>query len=222
MSRFLCILFLVMPLLNSCGGYHPINQNNPLQQYGISTVAIPMFINQTAFADISGPMTKEIARVLHSYPGIRVYAGEYVQADAILIGVIKSRDKVNDVVLASTKRFTTDRLKESIGPRKEFYIPSASSYQLQLELTLIKDPSVGDKELIHSDLKKYLSRHPKVIFNEVMELSGSYDRVIMPNTKPDDGGTVNYSQNVALFKKSIENLSVNAALNFKEVILNAF
>ncbi len=214
--------FIVLIFFSGCGGYHPVDQQNPLLPYGIRSISIPMFINQTSFADVSGPMTKEIAKVLHHYPGLRVYAGEYVQADAILIGVIKSKDHYDQAAFSDAKKFTTDKLKDSIGARKDFYIPSNSRYQLHLELTLIKDPSVADRLLLETDLKKYLSRHPKIIFNESLELNGSYDRIIMPNTAPDDGGVVNYSQNVALFKKSIDGLASDAANNFKEVILNAF
>lgn len=222
MKVLFCYAFLGLFLLVSCAGYHTVDNRNPLLRYGVKSVSIPMFVNQTSFSGVSGAMTREISKVLHSYPGINVYAGEFVAADAVLIGVIKSGDKVISVIDSSTKKFTTDKLKDSIGNRREFYIPSASTYKLKLELTLIKDPSPLDKELIQSDLKKYLSRHPKIIFNEVMDLSGSFSRATLPNTTPDDGGVTNYTQNKALFEKSIESLAVSAAQSFKEVILNAF
>lgn len=217
LSSYISLLFLL-----GCAGYHTVDHRNPLFRYGVKSISIPMFVNQTSYSGVNAPFTREIARILHSYPDLQVYSGEKLQADAILIGVIKGEDKLVDGQESTTKRFTNDTLKDSIGNRKQFYLPSNTTYKLSLELTLIKDPTPLDYKLIQTDLKKYMSRHPKVIFNESLALNGSFDRVILGNTAPDDGGVVNYTQNKALFDKSIDTLAKNAAQNFKDVILNAF
>lgn len=181
-----------------------------------------MFVNQTILPGASGPMTREVIRMLSQYPGIKVYAGENRKADAVLVGTLTSATRQSVFFKTTSKKFTTGDLKESIGGRKEFYVPSGTSYSMSLNLVLIKDPSIQDRKLIESDLKKYLNRHPKVIFTESIGLSTSFTRTVDSNLSPDDGGVVNYTKNIGLLSKSLDDLSKSAAGTFKEMILNAF
>ena len=62
----------------------------------------------------------------------------------------------------------------------------------------------------------------KILFNEELKLSAAYTRVIDDNLSVDKGGVVNFTKNKKAEENTIRQLSVTAAQNFKEVILNAF
>ncbi|MFN8369170.1 MAG: hypothetical protein U0T83_00940 [Bacteriovoracaceae bacterium] len=84
MKYTLLILTLTLTyILNSCSGYKFINRSNPLAQYGIHSIAIPMFQNTSNVPNVSGVVTKEIVTLLSQFSELRVYPGEWTDADAI-------------------------------------------------------------------------------------------------------------------------------------------
>ncbi len=216
------LLIGLLAILTSCAGYHFVESDNPLAQYGIRSISIPMFVNYTVVPGASAPMTREIAKMLSQYPGLKIYVGENRKADAVLVGTLSSDKRASDFYKTTAEKFTTGELKESIGSRKEFYIPSQTSYKMDLNLILIKDPTILDKKLLESDMKKFMNRHPRVVFSETIPLNASFTRSVDANLSPDQGGAVNYTRNKGLFNKSLETLAQSAAATFKEVILNAF
>ena len=92
------IFYLILVLLSSCSGYHFNTNNNPLIGYDIRTVAVPMFINRSVLPQLAAPMTKEIILALNDYSGLKVVSGDSENADAVLIGIIESKDHYNEVV----------------------------------------------------------------------------------------------------------------------------
>ena len=138
--RFFSILLFTLTLA-SCAGYHFNTTNNPLIGYDIRSVAVPMFVNRSVIPELAAPLTREITYALNDYSGIRVYSGDSDKADAVLIGVIESRDHYNDVVKTTQTIFTDNTVKSSIGDRSPFYYPVQSSYEFSLRIILIKRPS---------------------------------------------------------------------------------
>lgn len=204
-------------LFVSCSGYHVSYKDNPLLSYDIRSVAVPMFINRSVFTHINAPMTQEIVAVLNQYHDLKVVAGESYETDAILLGIIDSKEKINEAMKAKSTQFTEG--KSALGDRPGFYYPSELSYGVSLSLILIKRPSKEEIELFKSDLSAYLKLHPKVIINETLELSSSYLRVANGSTV---GGDVNYVKNEGVFEKSMQELSRSAAISFRDLFLNAF
>ena len=125
--RFFSLIVLLVTL-SSCAGYHFNTTNNPLIGYDIRSVAVPMFVNRSVIPELAAPFTKEIIFALSDYSGIRVYSGDNDKADAVLIGIIESRDHYNSVVKTTQTLFTDKTIKSSIGERSPFYYPITTAF----------------------------------------------------------------------------------------------
>jgi hypothetical protein len=208
--------------LLSCQGYRIKNEDNPFVSYGIKSVSVPMFINRSSLANVSGPLTKEIVMLLASYPGLTIYSGEDSRADAVLVGIVSSPARRSDTLKTSATNFTSDDLKTSLGSRPEFYAPTTTAYTLSLQIALIKDPAREDRELIESSIGKFINNHPKIIFNQILDVSNSFDRTVKETLTTESEGVTNFTKTKAQFEASVQNLAKRAALDFKELVLNVF
>jgi len=65
-------LFIFFILFQSCAGYRFQNRANPFKQYGIKTLAIPMFYNQSTISNIAPAFTKEIYNMLSGFNDLRL------------------------------------------------------------------------------------------------------------------------------------------------------
>lgn len=181
-----------------------------------------MFVNESSLANVASPLTREFTQVLSSYPKLKVYAGENHRSDAMLIGIVRSIPRRSELLKASSTVFTDSQLKDSIGNRQEFYVPRSISYQLNLQIVLIKNPTFEELKLIANPLSQQITKHPKIVFNQIINLDGSYDRVVKETALSDDEGLTNSTKSKANFERSIQELAKSGALQFKEVILNVF
>ena len=214
------VFFLL--LLGSCAGYHFNTNNNPLIGYDIKSVAVPMFINRTNIPGLNTYLTKEIIFALNEFMGLKITTGENENADAILIGILESDDQFNKTFKTSETLYTEGDIKKSIGNRPPFYYGSKTTYKYQARFILIKRPSKGEIELVASELGKNIKAHPKVVLDEILEVSGNFSRAISPNVSSSDGGEVNFTKNKGLLVKSLQDAAISTAKNFKQVVLNAF
>jgi hypothetical protein len=214
--------FLMIMTLASCAGYHFNTSNNPLIGYDIRSVAVPMFINQSVIPDLAASMTKEITFVLNDYPGLRIYSGNDEKADAVLIGIIQSKNHYNEVVTTTQSLFTDDHVKASVGNRNPFYYPVRTAYVLNLKVILIKRPTPEEIQLLTTDLGKYFSANPKVVLVDDIPLNGTFSRVVAENKTTNSAGSVNFVKNKGIFEKSLQETCLQAAQTFKQVVLNAF
>ncbi|MBC7429863.1 MAG: hypothetical protein H7336_14710 [Bacteriovorax sp.] len=219
--RFFSI-FVFMLTLASCAGYHFNTNNNPLLGYDIRSVAVPMFVNRSALPELAAPMTREITFALNEYSGIKVMSGDNDNADAVLIGILDSRDHYNEVVKTTNQLFTDDTIKTSIGARNPFYYPIETSYEFALQIILIKRPSKEELQLLTTDLGLYMKINPKVVLMDTIPLTGKFSRVVGDNVSSDSPGKTNFVKNKGLFEKSIQDTAAGAAKTFKQVVLNAF
>lgn len=216
------VIILASAVLSSCAGYHFNTNNNPLSGYDIRSVAVPMFVNRSVLPELAAPMTKEITLALNDYSGLKVYSGDYEDADAVLIGVIDSRDHYNEVVRTSEKLFTEDTLKSSVGSRSPFYYPVETSYEFYLTIYLIKRPTKEELQMLTTDLGQFMKVHPKVVLSDQINLAGSFNRSVGETVTSNGAGTVNFVKNRGIFEKSLQDTCASAAQTFKQVVLNAF
>jgi hypothetical protein len=216
------IYFLFLTLLLSCSGYRVKNNENPLAIYGIKILAIPVFVNHSSLSKVSGPLTSEIKALMMSYMDLKVQSEYRNSTDAILLGIVESPQKKADTVKATGSKFTTGDIDATIGERSEFFIPQRNEVKLNLRLILIKSPSVQDLELAQGKFGKYMNNHPRVIFSENLDVTAAFSREIAGNLSPDNGGVVNFSKNKKALNVAIRSAAKAVALNFKEVVLDAF
>ncbi len=220
----LTVSFFILFVCMACSGYRVKNRENPLSLYGIKTIAVPMFINQTSLSNISGPMTKEIKSLLMDFTELKVKSSFEPHFEAVLVGIITSEPHRKNVVKAISTKYTSGSLETSIGSRNKFFIPNQAQIEVQLRLILVKRPSSSEYELMRTSLGQYLKAQPQnnIIFNELLSLSGRYTRIIDDTLSVDHGGIVNFTKNKKAEEVTIRQLSLRAAKDFKEVILNAF
>ncbi len=224
--RFFYYLMMILgtTLMAGCAGYHFNTSNNPLIGYDIKTVAVPMFINRSVIPQLAAPMTKEITLALNDYSGLKVVSGDSENTDAVLIGIIESRDHYNEVVTTSQTLFTdSDKdIQNSIGNRAPFYYPVQSTYNFTLKIILIKRPSKEELEFFSSEMGSKVLIHPKVVLQDSIGLTGNFSRVASPTATATAAGEVNFVKNKGIFEKSLQDTCYQAAQTFKQVVLNAF
>jgi hypothetical protein len=216
------ILILALISLTSCSGYHFNTNNNPLIGYDIKTVAVPMFINRSVLPQLAAPMTKEIILALNNYTGLRVLSGDNENADAVLIGILESKDHYNEVITTTQTLFTEGDITKSIGNRSPFYYPVQTTYNFSLRIILIKRPTAEELALFTSDLGRMIKVHPKIVLEDTIGLTGNFARVASPTNTATAAGEVNFVKNKGIFDKSLQDTCYQAAQTFKQVVLNAF
>ena len=208
--------------LTSCTGYRLRYNDNPFAQYGIKSVSIPMFLNQTTLAGVSGPMTREIFLQLSNFNKLKVYSGNFNQADAMLVGIIKSPRTLWETVRPVQSDTFGAFAPNSRGKRSDFYITTVSNLKLRLQLVLIKRPTAEELEFIKTSMGDKM-KSPKILFNKTLAIDKNFNREIFDyKVNLSDGQVVNMTQNLGAQKRAIKSLAKIAALSFKEVVLDAF
>lgn len=222
MNRIFAFLMILL-LANACAGYNFVGPKNPFANYGIHSITVPMFVNQSALTGMAGVMTKEIRLRLQRYSGLDVRSGENEGTDAVLIGIIGSSDSRYQVLTPSSRKFTESELADSLGQRSQFYVPTTNLYKLSLRLVLIKRPSKEDLEFLTTgQFSPLISRHPKVIFSQTLDLTGSFTRYLEGNLNVDSAGVVNYTKTQGVFDSSLISLAKSAADQFETVVIHVF
>ncbi|MGZ3787590.1 MAG: hypothetical protein ACXVLQ_03665 [Bacteriovorax sp.] len=221
---YLFPMIFALILLGGCAGYHFNTNNNPLIGYDIKTISVPMFVNRSVIPQLAAPMTKEITLALNDYSGLKVVSSDAENADAVLIGIIESKDHYNDVVTTTQSLFTDNDkdVQKSIGGRSPFYYPIQTTYNFSLRLILIKRPSKEELELLTSELGAMVKIHPKIVLTDSINLNGNFYRVASPTSTALAPGEVNFVKNRGIFEKSLQDTCYQAAQTFKQVVLNAF
>lgn len=224
-KRVVVLLILASSLfLTSCAGYRVRDRGNPFDQENIRTLAIPMFINKSIYPGVSPIFTREIARLMASYPGLKLRTTSGGGEDAVLLGIIESPQQYSQAYQTSATKFTAGELETSIGNRAQFYLPTASTYRINIRLVLIKNPGKLEKELLASSLGKKIQgqKGTKIIFQQNFGYQGSFNRETKDTINPDSGGIVNYSKTKRYFIQTIEALSLQMARDFEDLVINVF
>lgn len=216
------IAFILLILAASCSRYHFKNNGNPFLPYDIKSISVPTFVNWSIVPNASGPMTSSFTNLLMDYAGLKVYSYENTKADAILVGIIQSKKRRREVFKNTSYQTTKGSLKDSIGERRDFYVPKKTEVYLTLRLLLIKDPTVKEYELARSKAPVFMRRNPKVIFDETIELSASISRSIQPASSPLLGGATNFTKSRKSLGDAVSLMARSATQTFKKEIIDAF
>lgn len=210
---------ILLFLLTACSGYRFSQQDNPLSQYGIQTLAVPMFYNYSNLPEVHADFTRETYRLLTGFSGLKLINGYKKNADAIMVGIIKSPEKLAETLRPSNLRVAQEKARDSIGTsRQNFYIPGTSDVQLYLQIIVIKKPTEEELALLKSGIGDQIKMTSKVVFNELIPLRIQYTREIM-----DGAGTqIVATQNRGVQRKILKNLSEQAANSVRDMILYAF
>lgn len=227
MKLRLKILFsfsFIQLFISSCAGYRFNTQSNPLISYNIRSLSVPMFVNRSVFPNLHTYVTKEIIFALNDYSGLSIESGDDASSDAVLIGLVESRNNLHSVIKNTNELFTDDDkdIKKTIRNRTPFYYPIANKYDYQIKIFLIKRPTEKEREMLLSTPDEVLRAHPKIVLVDTFEVAGSFSRVIGENTSINSSGKVNFVKNKGILDKSLQDSAATAAKTFKQVVLNAF
>lgn len=213
--RFLLLIFL----LAGCSGYRFTQQENPLSQYGIQSLSVPMFYNYSNLPDVSADFTRETYSLLMGFSGLKLRSGYDTKSDAILIGIIKSPEKYAETVRRGSSRVADTITPKAVGDkRQKFSIPGTTSLNMSLQIIVIKKPTEEELALLKSGIGDQVKLTSRVIFNEMIPLNIAYTREYL-----DEAGVqVVSTQNAGVQRKSLESLSRQAAISVRDMILYAF
>lgn len=210
---------LIFLFITSCSGYRYSQQDNPLFQYGIESLSVPMFHNYSNQPDVAPTFTRETYRLLTSYPSLKLKSGYHEDTDAVLIGIIKSPEKVAETLVPNNLRLAQNRAGTAIGEkRQDFYIPGSTDITLALQIIVIKKPTDEELTLLRSGLGDKVRVSSRIIFNETIPLRSSYTREIFDKEEV----SVTATQNAGIQRKIMRSLSEQAALSVRDMILYAF
>jgi len=221
MKHFI-LLFILGFFLTSCAGYRFKEQANPLKRFGIKSVSVPMFVNKSILPNVASVITKEIILSMAEYTALKVVPRESLKEDAILLGIVSSDTRQNQVFSTNETKLMSGDLEKSISPRGTFYVPTSTAFKINIQFVLIKNPIKKDLELLRSNLGKHINAYSKILFNEGMSFSKSFTREINSTLTPVSGGVVNFTKNKAIFEKALEDLAEEVATTFKQEVLDAF
>ena len=211
--------YLFFTFLLSCSGYRFSQQQNPLSQYGISSLSVPMFYNYSSISEAHIDFTRETYRLLTGLSGLKLASGYSSQSDAVLIGILKSPEKISDTVRSSNLRLAQAKAANAIGNnRQNFYVPGSSDIVLYVQVIVIKKPTQDELAVLKSSLGEQVRPGSKIILNELLPIRFQYTREILDN----EGVQVVGSQNLGVQRKTLKTMAEQAATSVRDMILYAF
>jgi hypothetical protein len=206
-------------LFTSCSGYRFSQQQNPLSQYGINSLSLPMFYNYSNISDVHADFTRETYRLLTGFSGLKLMNGYSPQADAVLIGIVKSPEKISDTIRSSNLRLAQAKAGNAIGrTRQNFYVSGSSDVALYLQIIVIKKPTLQEMSVLQSNIGAQIRQSSKIIFNELLPIRFQYTKEILD----DDGTQVVGTQNSGVQRRSLKTMAEQAAISVRDMILYAF
>lgn len=177
-----------------------------------------MFYNYSNLSEVHSDFTRETYRLLTGFSGLKLNNGYNKNSDAVLIGILKSPEKISETIRATNLRVAEEKAKTAVGGRENFYIPGTSDVSVYLHVIVIKKPTEEEIALLKSRIGDQVKSNSRIIFNEIIPLRIQYTREVL-----DNGGTqVVASQNLGVQRKSLKSLAENAAINVRDMILYAF
>ncbi|MBY0517417.1 MAG: hypothetical protein K2P81_10935 [Bacteriovoracaceae bacterium] len=217
MRHFCLVLSLV--ILSSCTGYRYSQTSNPFQQYGVDSLAIPMFYNFSSLPEVSTSFTHETYKLLAGFTGLKLKSGWDMSADAVLIGIVRSQEKMNEVLSTDALRSAQGASPNAVGSsRPDFYVAGTTRVNLILQVVVVKRPTPEEIELLRSNLGSKIPAQGKILFNESFPISESYNREIYDNEAVSVVGT----QNAGVLRRTKDTMAMRAAEQIRDMILYAF
>lgn len=178
-----------------------------------------MFYNYSNLAEVHTDFTRETYRLLTSFSGLRLTSGYNQKSDALLVGIIKTPEKLAETIQASNLRLAQEKARDAVGTsRQDFYIPGTSDVLLYLHVILIKKPTEEEMALLKSGIGDQIKSTSKILFNEIIPLRIQYTREVLDG----EGVEVVATQNYGVQRKILKSLAEQAAVNVRDMILYAF
>lgn len=206
-------------LLASCSGYRYTQTDNPFQQYGVDSLSVPMFYNFSSLPEVSASFTRETYKLLSGFSGLKLKSGWHTSTDAVLIGIVRSMEHMNEVLDTTANRVAQDASPKAVGTsRPKFYIPAATRVSLVVQVIIVKRPTPEELTLLQGELGPKILPQGKILFNESFPLNSTFYREIADGEATSVIGT----QNAGVLRRTKESMAVTAAQQIRDMIIYAF
>ncbi len=178
-----------------------------------------MFYNYSNLPDLSADFTRDTYSLLMNFAGLKLESGYNPDSDAVLVGIIKSPEKMTETLKRGSSRVANDIVPTATGDkRQKFSVPGTTIATLYLQIIVIKKPTEEELALLKSGIGDQVKLTSRVIFNEMIPLSAQYTREILDK----EGTQVIATQNAGVQRKTLEGMSRQAAISVRDMILYAF
>lgn len=220
----------------SCSSYNLTRRVNPFKKYGVRSISVPMFYNQTNLSNVTHHFTRHFTHLLYELKDIDVKSSTDKKVDAYLIGILKSpnklvntlvADKVVDVASVAPVSVTN----ELNSTTRNALVPSESKMNLTLEVYLIRRTELT-KGMVYqiraNNFPNLAEKNDAIILKEIIPISRNFEREIFDKVKDgsnnilEDNSIVNSTQNRGILEKTIAEEAKKAADRFKNIIFYAF
>jgi hypothetical protein len=182
-----------------------------------------MFFNYSNQPEVSNDFTRDVYKTLSSFKGLKIKSGYNPNADAVLIGIIKSPDKINLTQSPNNLRAAQQVAGNAIGTKRaNFYIPGVTEISMYLQVIVIKKPTEEELILLKSGIGDKVRLSSRIIFNETLALKTQYTREVFDNSSGSDAVSITGTQNAGIQRKTLRSLSEQAAISVRDLILYAF
>lgn len=218
MIKLLILLFNIV-LFSSCAGYKWVSKENPFARYGIYSISVPMFLNQSNMPGVSSAFTAKSIHLFSEFDGLDVVAGFDKNSDAVLIGKIISAEKFADTVMNQEIRVANAVAPNEIGNKRgDFYVPAVSKIQLKVVFILVKEPTAEELKFFESKYADKLIEGKKIVFQETIDVADTFNREIFDSP----ASKVNYTQNREARRRTLDSMAQSSVNSLKDMILYAF
>ncbi len=216
---WMVLVFSTLLMGMGCSGYRYAQTANPLQQYGVDSLSVPMFYNLSSIPEVSSSFTRETYKLLSGFQGLKLRSGWSAKTDAVLIGIVRSDEKMSDTLKPQNLRVAQGVAEKKIGTeRPEFYIPGSTNTRLALQVVVVKRPTPEELSLLQSELGPQLPAQGKILFNETFPLESAFYREVFDEEATSVVGT----QNAGALRRAKDNMAIRAAEQIRDMILYAF
>ena len=200
--------------LTSCAGYQLNDYSNPLKRYGIKTIKIEPFYNESNFSLAGAMFADETYNTLSEFNGLKL-TRKSNKADAILIGIVTSEKSRKD-----SMRSTSEVIAQNIAPtntsnRQDFNITATNRLIVIVKYYIVKDDQLQKFQAIKnlkngSELKKSLEKATSV-FSKHIAVASTLRREIYDG----ESSAVNYTQNQTTLRRNLREMAKQAAKQFQ-------
>ncbi len=231
------LLFLSI-LFSSCGSYNLTRRVNPFKKYGVRSVSVPMFYNQTNLSNATHHFTRYFTHLLYELKDIQVKEASSNDVDAYLVGILRSPYKLSrtlvgtaPVDVGSESGAPVGVTNQITGSTRSALIPTVTKLNLTLDIYLIRK-TAKSKGMVYMIREKSFpelaENNDAIILKQTFLIQRNYEREIFDKVKDGsnnvtvDNTVINGTQNRGILEKTLIAEAQKAANNFRNIILYAF
>lgn len=211
------IILSVLTFIQGCAGYAFKKQNNPFEHYGIRSISVPNFYNKSQLPRASSILTSQFIEMMSQFKGLKVYTGENSNADAYLIGIVRSDNEKVKTYFADTVQLASTVAGNNIGTREDFLIPSRTRVMATLELYLIRNSNYSQVQYLLNKTP-VLFENVEVVFARNMALQFRFQRQLLSG----EAQAVNQTQSMGSYDQSLRTTAQEVAQSFRSEMLLTF